>query len=566
MARRTTEQIAQLESLKTQFGAGRSAAKRSALNHLAGSRISTARDLYAYHEVLCFLRAFPDDSEVMGAASAELSRFEVRVGHLRAEYGGALPESLVDSGIAGTPYRYPFSYPMATWLAERFPSRVEIDWALYAEREEDSLGRILTPLASWAETTALDDEGLSAEEWFTRTAPAGRTALARLIVALRRSGLPLDVQESLYDFQNLDLRWDLTGHDGSRTLARIDEPSPFFHCAAFRGRTDDLLAEVSTPMSRARPVARKRAQRLRDLARCSLSVRARELYPLALSHDKEVYDAPVGRGVRIVLFGLEPGRRLPIESDYGAFVLKNGMPIGYGVVALLLDRMEIAVNIFPTFRQGESSFVFEQFVRLVRHHFGAKVLLVERYQLGHENDEGLEAGSFWFYYKLGLRPCDPAVARLAEAEAERLTRTPGARTPRALLRRLARADVTLDLSGDGPGAGQRIRLTRIGMKVTERIEREFGGDRKRAEEHLGRALVRRLGVRDWATWTDSERTALRRLAPLVSLFPDLDGWTQGEKAFLARVLRAKGADEEATYARMVGRFASLHLALLTLSG
>ena len=184
-------------------------------------------------------------------------------------------------------------------------------------------------------------------------------------------------------------------------------------------------------------------------------MRERELYPLALANESEVYEAYVGRGVRIILFGMLPERRLPIETDYGAFVVKNGMPIGYGVGALLFDQLEIAVNIFPTFRSGESSFVFEQFTRLFHHQFGSKVFLVERYQLGHENDEGLDAGSFWFYHKLGFRPVDPKVHALAAKEAERIRARPGYRSSRSMLKRLAESNVVLHLDDPRGDAGER---------------------------------------------------------------------------------------------------------------
>ncbi len=91
---------------------------------------------------------------------------------------------------------------------------------------------------------------------------------------------------------------------------------------------------------------------------------AKKFYPIALASDKEIYEADVGRGVKIVLYGMPFYRRLPIETEYGALLVKNGVPLGYGVGSFLLDQMHIAVNVFPTFRQGESSFVFEQFARI----------------------------------------------------------------------------------------------------------------------------------------------------------------------------------------------------------
>ena len=56
------------------------------------------------------------------------------------------------------------------------------------------------------------------------------------------------------------------------------------------------------------------------------------------------------------------------------------------------------------------------------HLFGAKVFAVEPYQLGHENQEGLDSGAWWFYQKLGFRARDPEVVALMDDELERLAR------------------------------------------------------------------------------------------------------------------------------------------------
>jgi hypothetical protein len=513
----------------------------------------------------------------MRSAEAELRVFARRVPPFRDELAG--------TGISGTTYGYPFGLPIAGWLADRFGGAVEIDWDAYEERENDNLAGILSPVAGWVETAALDDELLTARAWFERSrgdrrggrrtgrqggqgrSLSGRgdrgrpSALRRLIDRLRTSGLPLETLEALYNGLDIPLTWELGTGPASRTLARMPEERLYFHDEPLRGRTNDLRGEIRQPMRRLRPVSRPRARAWIDLARCALSVRDRELYPIALANESEVYEAAVGRGVRIVLFGMQPHRRLPIETDYGAFVVKNGIPIGYGVGALLFEQMEIAVNIFPTFRQGESSFVFEQFIRLFHHQFGCDVFLVERYQLGHENDEGLDAGSFWFYHKLGFRPVDPKIGRLAAAEAARIQARPGYRTPRGTLKRLARSNVVLHLDDLQATTASAISLTGIGLAVSRLIEGRFGGDRAAAETVCAREVARDLGAAGSRGWPPNERAAFLHLSPLIRLVPHLAAWPREEKRALIAILRAKGAAAEADYARLVLRAPRLRRAL-----
>ncbi len=72
--------------------------------------------------------------------------------------------------------------------------------------------------------------------------------------------------------------------------------------------------------------------------------------------------------------------------------------------------------------------------------------LVDPYQLGHENEEAIESGSFWFYYKMGFRPVSPDVARLAERELQKIAKRPEYRTRPATLRKLAVSPVIYEYS------------------------------------------------------------------------------------------------------------------------
>ncbi|MBM3286421.1 MAG: hypothetical protein FJY88_03580 [Candidatus Eisenbacteria bacterium] len=550
--------LADLQDLKVRFGPAAARRKRTILQRAARASVEDPAALVEYHEALCFIRAFPDDRSVLEAAGNELRLFARRVAPMK--------DDLVDTGIAGTIYHYPFDLPMASWLVDRFGDAVDIDWDEYDGREEDNLSTILPPLSGWVETAALDDELLGTHEWFERSAGRSKAgSLRRLIRRLRGSGLPAEVQETLYNSMNVPVRWDLGESRASRTLARMQGQPFYYHKSALRGRAGDLRREIRRPLDPLRPVPRGRARLWIDLARCALSVRDRELYPLALANPGEVYEVGIGRGVTFVLIGMSPRRRLPIESDYAAFVCKNGIPIGYALGALLFDRVEIAVNVFPTFRQGESSFVFEQFARIFHHQFGPRSFFIERYQLGHENDEGLEAGSFWFYYKLGFRPIDAKVATLAEQEAERIRRVRGARTARPMLRRLARSHVIMRLDREPPSASGEIPLTEIGLAVSRLIEERFRGDLAGAESACAARVARLLGAGSPSSWPESEREAFLRLSPLASLLPGLGAWTAREKRDLARIMRAKGATGEAAYARAVIRHPKLKQALLAMA-
>ena len=83
----------------------------------------TARALLALHERLCRARAYPSSAEELAATRRLLAGFSARRDLRRSA------EALADSGIAGTPIRYRFFWPMARWLARRYPALLRIDWS-----------------------------------------------------------------------------------------------------------------------------------------------------------------------------------------------------------------------------------------------------------------------------------------------------------------------------------------------------------------------------------------------------------------------------------------------------
>jgi hypothetical protein len=62
---------------------------------------------------------------------------------------------------------------------------------------------------------------------------------------------------------------------------------------------------------------------------------------------------------------------------------------------------------------------------------GTTCVSVYPYQLGHDNEEAIESGAFWFYRKLGFRPGRADLERLAEREEAKSLPTQTTGLPRA---------------------------------------------------------------------------------------------------------------------------------------
>src|SRR5207247_4835480 len=117
-----SELVDALAAVAPRFAVSARQEKLRLLDRLAECEIHGPRSLGAFHEALCFLQAYPDDAEVLTRVDRALEQFPARVKRL----GVPAARRLRDSGIAGTSLDYPCGYPMARWLARRFPRDVEI--------------------------------------------------------------------------------------------------------------------------------------------------------------------------------------------------------------------------------------------------------------------------------------------------------------------------------------------------------------------------------------------------------------------------------------------------------
>src|ERR1035437_10800627 len=175
----TTRILSALERSKDHYGAGCAEAKLALLRRLERGELRSARAVWRLHEVLCFLRAYPDDARVLAEVERMLGRFAARVDLKRER------EALVDSGIAGTAIRYRFFWSTVRWLARRWPERLGID---RSESEvADKLASVLPLLVTWAEAGALKELDPPAFAAIDRLRARGESAAAFFVRRIDRS-------------------------------------------------------------------------------------------------------------------------------------------------------------------------------------------------------------------------------------------------------------------------------------------------------------------------------------------------------------------------------------------
>jgi hypothetical protein len=549
--------LVRLEESKRRFAPGEAARTEKLLAAAGKVRFRDAPSLIRFHDALLFLRAYPQAMGVARRCDQLLSTIHQRVEELRAAGAdmSAFDEESV-AGIAGIEIVDSFPYEIATWLVHAYPQDVEISWnsAINSARLANTWPRFM-PL--------LDEDGfvepdVPYRDWL-EAARGNQPELAWLLSRFASLPLPERAKAELYESLELPVRWHLGQSPASRTLARRGVSSIFHHDAPLIRRGDVSLVRELSSQQKLETLSFRESMGIVNMGREVLTVRYRGLYGMTFGVPP-VYVADAGRGTQIFLWGLPPERRFPLRAYCCGLTLKNGVPINYLEAIALADWMEFGFNTFYAFREGETGWVYAQVLRALRQLLGMDCISVYPYQLGDDNEEAIESGAFWFYRKLGFRPGRPELAALVEAEETKIAANPRYRTPARTLRKLAAGHVFCEMPGTPRGDWDRFRARNLGMAVLRQMARD-GGDveafRKACEEQLARAL--NVALEDWMP---DERYAFSNFALALNIATDLRTWTPGEKSKLVQVIRAKMAEEEWGYLRLMHEHPKLRNAII----
>jgi hypothetical protein len=548
--------LAALDSLRLDYGPGTARRKRALLVPFSRGALGSARAVERLHEALCFLEAFPDNAPLLSDVRRLLARFGSREDLRRFR------ASLVDSGIAGTETTYPFYYATARWLAKSWGDRLRIDWDAFEKAK--ALEDLLPILSLFAESPGLDEIDLGPKGWAKRL--SGPRVTDAVWLLSRIAALPVDdfLKEWLYESFAPMLRLAAGPGTPTRTRSRLPGfPVVFQRTPLARGRPD-VVREANRPPLSFRPVAAGAARRLVDAARASMVTRQRDLTAFEYPSVRDIRLADCGDGLSFAVFGVIPERRLLLESVYAFLIIKNGVPVGYVLVSGLFGSSEVAYNVFESFRGAEAGLIYGRVLGVTRALFGADSFTIFPYQLGDDNEEGIESGAWWFYRKIGFLPKAKEAIALMRREEARLRKSPKARSTPTTLRKLAKHNLYFHL---GPSRDDVIgvaKLPNVGLAVTDALAARFGPDRERASRETLREAQALLTVPSLARFSPGERLAFARWAPLVTILPGLSRWGDASRSALVDVIRAKGGVRESDFVRLFDAHAPLRRAILAL--
>ena len=488
MARDNTPSLLdQLDELKTEFTPAAARKVERLLAQLSRKKFTDTDLLVRYHELLLFVRAYPYNVSIVRAVESELRAFANRVAFLDEEGIDVAPlEHPEVSGITGTSVTDTFSFYIVRRLQQQHPSEIDIYWEWF--ESENRLAATWPRFMPLLEEDAYVEANVPYREWLA-AARGRRTELAWLTEQFDKLPKPDNERAELYDSQQLYVRW-IPGFNSTRTGMRLREKKLFYHREPLISRRDiDLRNELAQPAPKLVKLSPQEGEKALDMAREASTIRYRELYGFTHGDSRNVYHAELGRGVDLFIISLPKEKRLPLRTYHAVMIYKNSVPIGYFEGLSLFERMESGFNLYYTFRDGETAWLYARLLNVMHHFADVTAFSLDPYQIGFENEEGIQSGAFWFYRKLGFRPTEPEALQLAQKEEEKIRTRKGYRTPAATLRKLARSPMIFELDEERRGEWDQFQIRKIGFRAL----RGLSDDEEKGLEQRVRSVIIKLG-------------------------------------------------------------------------
>lgn len=455
--------ILELNNLRSNYSDSGKQKLEICLEQLSTIRTFNARQLKTCYHLLLFIAAYPGNKNIHEQAVAELIRLAALL-----KKNKTLSQGLQNSGIPGSAVTGSFSYYLTSLFSKQDPDSISLfsvdgDKALIMQTINGSL--------TSTEKEMLSEEKMNWNNWIKLF--GGRTKKEQFRFLLKQTGRlasDTELRESLFAGFQLFTRLQLD----ERPFFFSKPQMPFVHANGLM-RSAEMITKIGKPDFKKLPLTENEKLELTGLARKTIYPFFKETDPFTYASvaETEYFTGPGGTG--FAFFYMVPEKKLSLECYCGYLAFKNNIPVAYGGGWLLGRQCRFGLNILPPFRGGESMLIAHYLVSLYATHFKANSFIVEPFQLGKDNKEGIQSSAFWFYYRLGFRPVQPALADFAATEFEKIISDKRYRCPVSVLKQLSHA-----VMRTGRFDKPYLDINAISRVLTGHLKSKFGNDREAA--------------------------------------------------------------------------------------
>ncbi|MBP6334248.1 MAG: hypothetical protein KA444_02160 [Bacteroidia bacterium] len=534
-----------LRIISGSFGEESNKQKIDLLKQLSAKAFKSVRMMLKYQEILLFLSTHPDSKEMFLLAESELLRLNLHSKQIMKSGNETKKYALSGSGLYSTYFLGCFSHAMNSWLLKTFFNCTSFN--SFGDSDftpQELLGLSLLPVESWL----LENLHMPEKKWRHHAGGMkSRNSLAWILESMEQADLPVSLKDILYDSLKLYISFDIKDQLNASSLLRTPKGKIYFH-------TEPLIKKFSIEEILKNNIGNPLTISINDILEY-IRVSRFALLHLSRETDTVTYVEPEGlevfdldRGLSIAFFYLPPQRRNALDAYVGYMVYKNRIPCAYGGAWIFGNKAKIGLNIFSSFRGGESAYIFSQIIRTYKKRFQLRYFEAEPYQIGKDNPEGILSGAFWFYYKLGFRPHQVELRSLADNEFTIISSDKKYKTPASTLKKLANSMMFLDTKN--PGSQMKEDLPdslRISGQISQFIAEKFQGDRTSAMEYFTREVKKKSGISKVFFKTHYERVMFETLLPLLYFLCVKKSINKKETKQLISLVRAKASSTELIY-------------------
>lgn len=436
------------------------------LKKLTTIKLSESKELVDYYDVLLFICGYPSDMETLLLAERELARMTGFLKKIKPSRKGIFN----NTGLPYTKSVSRFSYDLMQWLITKSDCKLEIDGFRDELFDLNDVLKHTLPSLERSETTA----GLKNFDLLDSLLVKKSNRLSFLLSELDKFSQKPFQKDHFFEGLGLYVGIYPKNKMFSRVSNRLPVSHVFYHDELLKNF--DFLSLLNHPIPEVDLLTVNARCRIIETVKNAMALTDRETDPTTFleSHSLRFYE--LERGISVAIYGMIPERQLPLESYVGYTLFKNGFPAAYGGAWIFGARANFGINIFDSFRGGESGYMMCQLLRVYRQVFRICYFEVEPYQFGLDNPEGISSGAFWFYYRYGFRPLDKSLLKISVREWEKIKSRKGYRTNRKILVGFTESNIALNLGGKVP-----LKVPDVSLKVTRMIAKTYRGNRLTAE-------------------------------------------------------------------------------------
>lgn len=458
--------IRSLDLISNRFDEKSKQQKNLVLRQISKIKLPLKNSLFVYSELLLFLCAHPDDKKTLSLVEQELKRITATLKKTKK----VSKDSFNNSGLPYTETETGFSYDFVRWLLTHPNCKAELSRFENPSFELNEVLRLTLPSLEKSETTA----GLSNMELLDSLLLKKQSRLSFLVSELSKiDHLPF-VKDHL--FEGLGSYITITPKDNyfSKFYNRLLPRSVFFHDELLK--RFDFESLLNSEFSEKPTLSKSELNKAILIVKNSMAITERETDTVTFMDESSFRLFELERGISVAIYGMKPERQLPLESYVGFTLFKNGFPAAYGGSWIFGERSNFGINIFESYRGGESGYMMCQLLRVYRQVFKINYFEIEPYQFGLDNPEGISSGAFWFYYRFGFRPLDKKLLLIAEKESKKIRLKKDYRTSKKVLEQFTESNIILKMERSTPPG-----LYDIIAKVKHMMQRQYAGNRVKAE-------------------------------------------------------------------------------------